>query len=62
MKTVITALAVLNQILVAVILTIGLSYLINPVQVGYWQAQRDIGYDSIWGEYVSDCDCTEILE
>ena len=35
---------------------------VYPDQVGYWQAQKDIAYDSIWMEYVGDCDCTEALE
>lgn len=34
----------------------------NPELVGYWQAQRDIAYDSIWIEYISDCDCAQPLE
>jgi hypothetical protein len=34
----------------------------SPEVVGEWQAQRDIAYDSIWSEWVVDCDCTEILE
>lgn len=33
--------------------------LFSPETVGHWQAQRDIAYDSIWGEYIMDCDCTE---
>ena len=33
-----------------------------PTKIGYWEAQRDIAYDSIWAEYVSDCDCTESME
>lgn len=36
--------------------------LANPAAVGQWKAKVDIGYDSIWSEYVSDCDCTETLE
>ena len=35
---------------------------LNPEGVGQWKAQMDIGYDSIWSEYVSDCDCMEPLE
>jgi hypothetical protein len=31
----------------------------KPELIGEWQAKRDIAYDSIWGEYVMDCDCTE---
>jgi hypothetical protein len=33
-----------------------------PEVVGEWQAKRDVAYDSIWGEYLMDCDCTENLE
>jgi hypothetical protein len=33
--------------------------LTTPELIGEWQAKRDIAYDSIWGEYVMDCDCTE---
>jgi len=33
-----------------------------PEAVGEWQAKRDVAYDSIWGEYWMDCDCTEELE
>jgi hypothetical protein len=56
----------LNEILsvilkVVVIVLIGVVVL-NPTAVGHWQAQRDVAYDSIWGEWVVDCDCTEILE
>lgn len=35
---------------------------LNPESVGRWEAKRDIGYESIWSEYVSDCDCTQPLE
>ena len=34
----------------------------SPTRYGYWRAAADIAYDSIWIEYVSDCDCTESLE
>lgn len=34
----------------------------NPDWIGHWMAQKDIAYDSIWSEYVADCDCTESLE
>jgi hypothetical protein len=34
----------------------------EPETIGQWKAQMDIGYDSIWAEYVFDCDCTEALE
>lgn len=35
---------------------------LNPEYVGQWEAQRDIAYDSIWSEYLADCDCAEFLE
>ena len=34
----------------------------DPNTMGYWLAKRDIAYDSIWIEYIGDCDCTESLE
>ena len=33
----------------------------EPEAVGKWLAMVDIGYDSIWSEYVSDCECSETL-
>ena len=33
-----------------------------PEVVGEWQARKAVAYDSIWGEYWMDCDCTETLE
>jgi hypothetical protein len=34
----------------------------DPTRLGHWEAQRDISYDSIWSEYLADCDCVEFLE
>ena len=34
----------------------------SPARLGYWTAQRDIAYDSVWSEYIADCDCTESME
>lgn len=34
----------------------------SPSRVGYWIAAMDIAYDSIWSEYLFDCDCTQPLE
>lgn len=34
----------------------------SPTRLGYWVAQRDIAYDSVWSEYVSDYDCAEAFE
>lgn len=33
-----------------------------PNAVGVWLANVDVAYDSVWGEYISDCDCMEPLE
>ena len=33
----------------------------SPTRLGYWEAQRDIAYDTVWGEYVADCDCTAAI-
>jgi hypothetical protein len=49
-------------IFVCYIFTIAVWVRMFPEQVGQWEANRDIGYDSIWGEYWMDCDCTEVLE
>jgi len=34
----------------------------SPTRLGYWLAAMDIAYDSVWIEYVGDCDCAEPLE
>lgn len=57
---------IVNEILsaavkIAVIVLIAV-VLFNPEAVGHWQAQKDIAYDSIWMEWIADCDCTEPLE
>lgn len=36
--------------------------LVYPEAVGEWQARKDVAYDSIWSEWIMDCDCTEALE
>lgn len=40
-------------------LTVAVWARMYPNAVGYWEAQKDIAYDQIWGEYIMDCDCTE---
>lgn len=42
--------------------TLMLWFAANPTTLGYWDAKRAIAYDSVWTEYVADCDCTEPLE
>jgi hypothetical protein len=39
-----------------------MQYAASPTRAGHWLAARDIAYDSIWSEYVFDCDCTQPLE
>jgi len=51
-----------NNIIKFIVLVVTVIALDNPEKIGQWKAQMDIGYDSIWSEYVSDCDCTEALE
>jgi hypothetical protein len=62
MELVTDAVKLLNQLAIAVILTVVLILISDPSAVGHWLAQVDIAYDSIWGEYVADCDCTLPLE
>jgi hypothetical protein len=35
---------------------------LSPEEVGQWKARMDVSYDSIWSEYIFDCDCMEALE
>jgi hypothetical protein len=53
-----------NWTIIAVCLHIiaGMWYAASPTRAGYWLASMDIAYDSIWIEYIGDCDCTESLE
>lgn len=32
---------------------------LNPTLVGYWMAEKDIAYDSIWSEYITDMSSPE---
>lgn len=34
----------------------------NPTSVGEWQAKKDVAYDTVWMQWVGDCDCTLPLE
>jgi hypothetical protein len=49
-------------LLVMYVLVIAVTARINPEWVGHWLAQKDVAYDTIWTEWVGDCDCTESLE
>ena len=52
------AIFILTMYIIAIVVWVRL----NPEGVGEWKAQMDVSYDSIWSEYMSDCDCTEALE
>jgi hypothetical protein len=49
-------------LLVAYVLVVSMTARMNPEWVGHWMAQKDIAYDSVWSEWIMDCDCTEALE
>ena len=49
-------------LLVMYVLTVAITARLFPDQVGQWLAQKDIAYDSVWMEYIADCDCTKPLE
>jgi hypothetical protein len=49
-------------LLVMYVLVVAVTARINPEWVGHWLAQKDVAYDTIWTEWVGDCDCTESLE
>jgi len=53
---------ILNQIYKFIGFIVFMIVVTEPETIGQWKAQMDIGYDSIWAEYVYDCDCTEALE
>lgn len=35
-------------------------FISSPSRMGYWLAHLDIAYDSIWIEYVGDCNCLDM--
>ena len=53
---------ILGSFLKSLMILVLMIVVFEPKVVGEWQAQRDIAYDAIWSEYVSDCDCTQPLE
>lgn len=38
------------------------THAVDPVKQGQNDAKRDIAYDSIMSEWISDCDCTSDLD
>jgi len=53
---------ILNAILKGIVIVLVGIVFFKPEVLGHWEAQRDIAYDSIWSEWVSDCDCGQTLE
>jgi hypothetical protein len=53
---------ILGSFLKSLMILVIMIVVFEPKVVGQWEAQRDIAYDAIWSEYVSDCDCTQLLE
>lgn len=56
------AFGLINRMLITLLLALAVVCVAQPELLGHWQAQKDIAYDSIWAEWISDCDCTEPLE
>lgn len=44
----------LRDILACVLLLIALIAVFDPHSVGQWRAKADIGYETIWMEYLAD--------
>ena len=38
-------------------LIVGYWVVMDAEFVGHWLANVDIAYDSVWSEYIADCDC-----
>lgn len=53
---------IMNQIYKFIGFIVFMIAVTEPATIGQWKAEMDIGYDSIWAEYIYDCDCTEDLE
>ena len=51
-----------NNIIKFIVLVVTVIVLAHTEKIGQWKAEMDIGYDSVWAEYIFDCDCTEALE
>lgn len=62
MELITSAVRLVNQLLLAVLLMLAPLLVANPSTVGHWLAQVDVAYDSIWSEYISDCDCAPALD
>ncbi|MGA1256918.1 MAG: hypothetical protein ACO3YX_07910 [Candidatus Nanopelagicaceae bacterium] len=50
---------ILNAAIKGIIILLAGIAVFNPEAVGHWEAKRYIAYDSIWLEYIGDCDCSE---
>ena len=52
----------INQIYKVLLFMFTLAILLDPESLGEWKAQMDIGYDSVWSEYLMDYSCTGEIE
>jgi hypothetical protein len=41
------------------VLVVAISARVSPEGVGHWKARMEVSYDSVWSEYLADCDCTD---
>jgi len=47
---------ILNQIYKFIGFIMFMIAVTEPATIGQWKAQMDIGYDSVWAEYIVDYD------
>lgn len=52
----------INQLYKVILFMFTLGILLDPESLGEWKAQMDIGYDSVWSEYLMDYSCTGEIE
>lgn len=52
----------INQVYKVILFMFTLAILLDPESLGEWKARMDIGYDSVWSEYLMDYSCTGEIE
>lgn len=52
----------INHMYKFILFMFALAFLYDPESLGEWKAQMDIGYDSVWSEYLMDYSCTGEIE
>lgn len=48
----------INHMYKFILFMFALAFLYDPESLGEWKARMDIGYDTIWSEYLMDYSCT----